>query len=103
MAFAGTGAVIAYADGCAEEGGSSAGPSAYPPVFADGAQSPGTGWEWRGTGPVGSSEGAWYRPYSGESWHPDLSHPEPIGPHWDWTAFTGASHRWMPDGSLVPQ
>lgn len=42
------------------------------------------GWEWRGNGEPGSSEGSWYNPETDESLHPDLDHDEPEGPHWDW-------------------
>ena len=41
------------------------------------------GFEWRGNGLAGSSQGNWYNPSTGEILHPDLNHPEPIGPHWD--------------------
>ena len=30
-----------------------------------------------------SSKGNWYNPDTGEILHPDLNHPRPIGPHWD--------------------
>ncbi len=42
------------------------------------------GFEWRGKGPVGSNQGNWYNPETGEILHPDLNHPNPIGPHWDY-------------------
>lgn len=41
------------------------------------------GFEWRGNGSPGSSKGNWYNPDTGEILHPDLNHPQPIGPHWD--------------------
>ncbi|MCI5746192.1 MAG: polymorphic toxin type 37 domain-containing protein, partial [Erysipelotrichaceae bacterium] len=41
------------------------------------------GFEWRGNGAPGSSKGNWYNPDTGEILHPDLNHPQPIGPHWD--------------------
>ena len=41
------------------------------------------GFEWRGNGAPGSSQGNWYNPSTGEILHPDLNHPQPIGPHWD--------------------
>ncbi|MCM1260426.1 MAG: polymorphic toxin type 37 domain-containing protein [Prevotella sp.] len=41
------------------------------------------GFEWRGNGKPGSSQGNWYNPSTGEILHPDLNHPQPIGPHWD--------------------
>lgn len=50
----------------------------------DPTKSPGDGFEWRGKLPVGGDKGAWYNPFTGDSLHPDLNHPQPIGPHWDW-------------------
>ena len=46
--------------------------------------SPGDGFEWRGKPPAGGKYGAWFNSSTGDSLHPDLNHPEPIGPHWDW-------------------
>ena len=46
----------------------------------------GDGWEWKGNGPEGSSEGSWVRKGADrieESMHPDLDHAAPEGPHWD--------------------
>ena len=34
--------------------------------------------------PAGGKYGAWFNSSTGDSLHPDLNHPEPIGPHWDW-------------------
>lgn len=73
-------------------------PSAYPPNFSDPTVSPGPGWEWRGTGPPESGLGAWYNEETNESWHPDLEHGEPIGPHWDYTDAAKNKHRWFSDG-----
>lgn len=42
------------------------------------------GTEWKGKGEQGSNQGNYHNPETGESWHPDLDHPEPIGPHWDY-------------------
>ena len=55
------------------------------------AKSPGEGWEWRGQSGSrpGDKEGSWYNPETGESLHPDLDHPESIGPHWDYTPGRG--------------
>ena len=47
------------------------------------------GTEWRGNGEQGSNQGNYYNGKTGESWHPDLGHPEPIGPHWDYKDSTG--------------
>jgi RHS repeat-associated protein len=64
-----------------------------PPLPADPSQPPGEGWEWRGNGSPGSDKGAWYNPKTGETLHPDLNHPDPIGPHWDWIDPNGKQHR----------
>jgi hypothetical protein len=47
------------------------------------------GTEWKGKGEKGSKEGNYYNKDTGESWHPDLDHPDPIGPHWDYN-FKGS-------------
>jgi hypothetical protein len=75
-------------------------PSAYP---GDPTQPPGPDWEWRGSGPPGSSRGSWYNPNTDESLHPDLSHPGPIGPHWDYVAPDGTQWRIFPDGTIQPK
>lgn len=71
------------------------------PNFQNPAEAPGSGWEWRGNGDPGSSKGSWYNPESGESLHPDLGHPDPIGPHYDWKAPNGVTYRVYPDGTVV--
>ena len=80
-------------------------PTATPPDFSDPSQAPGDGWEWRGQQPPGGPNGAWFNPQSGESWHPDLDHPEPIGPHWDYNrrGEGGSGWRLGPDGTLTPK
>lgn len=45
---------------------------------------PGDDFEWRGQLPIGGDKGALVNPNTGDSLHPDLNHPMPIGPHWDW-------------------
>lgn len=72
------------------------------PDFEDPTKSPGPGYEWKGPGPVGSGQGAWHKPSTGESLHPDLAHPPPVGPHYDYTNPTG-SYRWFPDGRIQPK
>ena len=69
----------------------------------DPTKAPGEGWEWRGKGPVGSSRGSWYNPGTDESLHPDLNHPDPIGPHWDVVDPDGKEFRWFPDGRIEPK
>jgi hypothetical protein len=55
------------------------------------ADSPGSDWTWRGQPPEGGDKGAWYNPSTGESLHPNLNHPFPEGPHWDYVALNGVA------------
>jgi Bacterial toxin 37 len=73
------------------------------PDFENPAESPGPDWEWRGSGDPGSGKGSWYNPETGESLHPDLDHPDPIGPHYDWKAPDGTKYRIYPDGRVEPK
>lgn len=73
------------------------------PNFDDPSVPPGEEWEWRGQGPVGSSQGSWYNPSTGEVLHPDINHPPPIGPHYDYKARDGREYRWYRDGHLEPK
>jgi RHS repeat-associated protein len=77
-------------------------PPAYP---SNPSQPPGAGWVWRGKAgsTPGSSEGSWYNPGTKESLHPDLNHPDPIGPHWDYKAPDGQTYRLYPGGVLQPK
>ncbi len=50
----------------------------------DPTKCPGEGFEWKGKGPPGSKQGNWHNAETGESLHPDLDHPLPIKPHWDY-------------------
>ena len=63
------------------------------------------GFEWRGKpgSTPGSKGGNWYNPKTGESLRPDLNHPKPIGPHWDYKDPTGKWWRIFSDGSNVPK
>jgi RHS repeat-associated protein len=74
-----------------------------PRTPAKAAESPGPGWEWRGQQPVGGEKGAWFRPATGETLHPDLGHSAPVGPHWDWRAPDGTFWRLFPDGRVEPR
>ena len=65
---------------------------------------PRAGFEWRGSGPVGSSQGNWYNPLTKEWMRPDLNHAPPIGPHWDYGIKGQSPHyRIFPDGSMIPK
>jgi RHS repeat-associated protein len=57
------------------------------------------GFEWKGDGPPGSKEGSWYNPTLGESLHPDLDHPKPLKPHWDYDGPNGEKARLNTDGT----
>ena len=63
------------------------------------------GFEWKGKpgSTPGSKDGNWYNPKTGESLRPDLNHPDPIGPHWDYKDPTGKWWRIFQDGSNVPK
>jgi RHS repeat-associated protein len=73
------------------------------PNFNNPAEPPGEGWEWRGNGPVGSNEGSWFNPETGEKLYPDLGHADPIGPHYDYTAPDGSQYRIYLDGRIEPK
>ena len=65
-------------------------PEIAPPGW-DPTVPPGEEWEWRGKpgSKPGDKDGSWYHPGKGSSLHPDLEHPAPIGPHWDYTPEKG--------------
>lgn len=69
------------------------------PDFDDPTNPPGDDWEWRG-----GDAGGWYNPKTRESLHPDLNHPQPIGPHYDWKV-RGSKDAWrvFPDGTVKPK
>lgn len=62
---------------------------------------PGEGYEWRGKKPIGGDKGAWVNPSTGEQWHPDLNHPNPKGPHWDYTDIFGIIWSVFEDGRIL--
>ena len=74
------------------------------PDFKDKTKPP-EGFEWRGKpgSKPGSKEGNYHNPKTGESIRPDLDHPEPIGPHWDYKDPNGDWHRINPGGSMTPK
>ena len=68
----------------------------------DPAEAP-DGTSWRGSGPQGSKDGNYYNQETGESWHPDLDHPDPIGPHWDYRDRAGAWWRIGKGNIITPK
>ena len=75
------------------------------PYPSDPAQPPGPGFEWRGApgSQPGDPNGNWYNPNTGESLHPDLEHPDPLGPHYDWKKPNGDWYRFFPKGNIEPK
>jgi hypothetical protein len=72
-----------------------------PPKGSDGRE-----WEWRGKLPQGGQKGGYVNPSNpGQSVHPDLNHPSPVGPHWDFTdrGKTPSGWRLYPDGTVKPK
>ena len=65
----------------------------------DPARRPGEEFEWRGKGEPGSRKGSWFNPETGESLHPDLDHPPPKKPHWDYESADGEKARLNVDGT----
>ncbi len=66
---------------------------------------PPQGFEWRGQpgSTPGSKNGNYYNPSTGESLRPDLLHPAPIGPHWDYKDALGRWFRIFPNGDILPK
>ena len=70
----------------------------------DPSKCPGEGYEWCGRGEPGSKTGNWYKRDTKEWLRPDLDHPQPIGPHWDYgIRKEDISYRIFPDGSYAPK
>ena len=61
--------------------------------------------EWRGKpdSKPGDKNGNYHNPNTGESYRPDLDHPNPIGPHWDHKDGNGNWERIFPDGRKEPK
>lgn len=59
----------------------------------DPSKPPRQGFEWKGPGKPGSKQGSWYNRETGESLHPDLKHPAPKKPHWDYDNPSGSKAR----------
>ncbi|WP_039377782.1 RHS repeat-associated core domain-containing protein, partial [Parachlamydia acanthamoebae] len=70
----------------------------------DPTKCPGEEYTWKGDGPPGSGEGAWYNGKTKESLYPDLNHPLPKGPHWDYRdRKTEYEERLFLDGTWEPK
>jgi RHS repeat-associated protein len=97
LAGAGEGAAGGLTEGAVND------PNAWPGWDPATPPDDGEPWVWRGNGPPGSGQGSWVNPDTGESLHPDLSHPDPIVPHWDYTDPAGNDWRVFPNGDTVPK
>ncbi|MYM90167.1 hypothetical protein GTP91_23715 [Rugamonas sp. FT82W] len=61
-----------------------------PPVGPNGEE-----WEWRGKPPQGGDKGGYVNPSNpDQSAPPDLGHPPPVGPHWDYTDRNKTNPGW---------
>lgn len=76
-----------------------------PDFPVDPALPPGPGWVWRGRPgcPPGGPEGNWFNPATRESLRPDMDHPPPVDPHYDYRGPDGTWYRWFPNGDVVPK
>jgi len=78
-------------------------PSATP-NFSDPSKAPSADFEWKGRDPnTPGRKGNWVNPKTGEKFNPDLNHPGPIGPHYDYTDPSGGQWRVFPDGRIMPK
>lgn len=78
----------------------------FPYPGNDGTVAPGPNWTWKGNGSPGRPQGNWTKVNpdgTKESLHPDLNHPDPIGPHWDYKDVNGDNWRIWPDGTMSPK
>ncbi|UGQ48740.1 NBR1-Ig-like domain-containing protein [Massilia endophytica] len=69
-----------------------------PPIGPNGEE-----WVWRGKPPQGGDKGGYVNPSNpDQSVHPDLTHPAPVGPHWDYTDRKKDNPGWRvyPDGKI---
>ena len=70
-----------------------------PPVDSDGNE-----WPWRGPDDPGGERGGYVDPNNKDiSVHPDLNHPDPIGPHYDYTNRKKGGARIHPSGQITPK
>lgn len=65
---------------------SQAPPYDWSDLGSDPSLRPGSGFEWKGKGKPGTGKGSWVKGERGsqEILYPDLDHPSPVGPHWDY-------------------
>jgi hypothetical protein len=78
-------------------------PSALP-NFKDPSKPPSADFVWKGRDPnTPGQKGNWVNPKTGEEFNPDLTYPDPIGPHYDYTDPSGGQWRVFPDGQILPK
>jgi hypothetical protein len=63
---------------------------------------PGPDYEWKGKpgSKPGDPDGNWHNPKTGESLRPDVKHPPPVGPQWDYRDPDGDWWRKLPNGDI---
>jgi RHS repeat-associated protein len=63
------------------------------------------GYQWKGrpASTPGTKQGNYVNTKTNETLRPDLNHPAPIKPHWDYTDPSGKQWRIFQDGSKVPK
>src|SRR5439155_7189317 len=79
-------------------GGSTQSPQGFP---SDPSEPPAKGWQWRGKGDPGSSQGSWVNPDTGESLHWDTTHHGVE--HWDYVDPEGNEFWIWQDGTMDPK
>jgi RHS repeat-associated protein len=67
----------------------------------DPTKCPDEGFEWKGKGNPESGEGAWFNPKTKETLHPDLEHPLPEQPHWDYINSGKEKAKLYLDGTFI--
>jgi hypothetical protein len=63
------------------------------------------GFEWKGKpgSKPGSKDGSYHNPETGEVLRPDVDHPPPVEPHWDYKDPSKIWWRIYPDGTKEPK
>ena len=62
---------------------------------------PGDNYSWHGKYPISDGKGAWVNEKTGETWHPDLDHGYPKGPHWDYMDINEIVWSVFSDGRIL--
>lgn len=95
------GAAVGYVGYKAYELWQEKNPPSWEDLGYDPTKCPGEGYVWKGKGTPQSGKGSWVRGEGKEEeiLHPDLNHPDPHGPHWDYKGPGRPWRRIKPDGT----